>query len=81
MQPLPNEVFGESLSFNVLGARVVTEDGHGIDALLLAEVSQDGGRRLNGLGHVALETRNRARPCVTESGRPSKNVINCSVYR
>ena len=81
MEPLPDEVFLEPSSLDILGARVVAEDGHGVDALLLAEVRQDGGRRLEGLGQVTLEPRNRARPRLTESGRLSENGFYCTVLQ
>ena len=68
VHPRPNEVFGESLPLNDLCTSAVPEDGHGVDAPLLAEVSHNGRRRLQGVGDVTHEPRNRAWSRLTESG-------------
>ena len=67
VHPRPNEVFGESLPLNVLCASAVPEDGHGVDAPLLAEVSHDSRGRLKGVGDVTHEPRNRAWSRLTKS--------------
>ena len=68
MQLFSNKVFGEASSLGVLGTCVLTEDGHRVEAFLLAEVGHDGLRSFEGVGHIALESWEPARRCLTQPG-------------